>query len=443
MPIVVYPPKPLERKLAKAVFAGELSLVKEALEAGANPKAYLSSWGRSLFLHAVMLEKHDIAEALLAAGADPWSSSQTQDDPEKGKKNCAGWDQRLRHHPYWSERMLALYKEHLDSNPAEKRQDLLAFNLDADQFPREEVYRQLALTHPYALMAGRTAHSKWQVAMASQTPHPMQSVMALEGAPAPRLMVAFLSVLSDSERNRQTYPPLSAWVVQVSPEDRIAFFAGNQEHPGALHVCRKFPNRFQQALWEQAMEDPAIAAALVEQKRLEESLIRGVRLGSKVSLGLLDSAREHGLNLESITYSAEKHDLGCSNTGLVLARPPQSGDNLLDLHLARPDADIAVAVIRRLIKEGCAPSYRTVSLLAQHIHSDQDEKKLLKVFELMWSKGADPEPEGETPIWDLVYQRKGAALGEKTKAAYKQWRLVSHLNSQDKGNEAPARKTRL
>lgn len=442
MPIVVYPSNPLERKLAAAVFAGDLSRVEETLKAGANPNAYLTSWGRSLFLHAVMLEKHGIAEVLLAAGADPWVTSQTQDDPERGKKHCAGWDQRLRHHPYWSERIFALYKQHLDSNPAEKRQDLLAFNLDASQFPLEEAYRHLAMTHPHSLLAGRDLHNKWHVAMASQTPHVMKSVIDQAGAPSPPLMVAFLSILSDTERNRQNYPPLSAWVSYLSPEDRITFFAGNTKHPGALHVCRKFPNRFQQALWEQALEDPALTTALSDQKRLEESLVRGIRMGSKVSLGLLDSARAHGLNVGSIAYSSAKHDLGLP-TNLVLARPPQSGDSLLDLHLARPDSDIAVAVIRRLVKEGCVPSYRTVSLLAQHIHSDQDEKKLLKVFELMWSKGAEPEPEGETPIWDLVYQRKGSVLGEKTKAAYKQWRLVHHLNSHGKANEAPTWRTRL
>lgn len=407
------PPK-ANNKLVKGVIGKNLETVTKALSEGADPNIYLKAWYRSLLVHAVMTDQDAIMQALIEAGADPWRPEETL----ANRYIFPGHTPKLRHHPQWGEICLQRLDERLRM---EERigtvglQHLEAFGCNPLEYPLERRYRDLL---DQRCSTALDKQDWWLAGLQSREPFAMIDAIERKGMPE----VAWVIKTLEKNKVLQSATGILPFIERLSEKQRVRFFVGTESFPGALEALKSHLNMVRAVLWTFAINDPPTVAAMLHEDNLMTFLPLAMHQHANVSTTMLDLAKAQGIKVGEIVYPQRRHSLLPNKPSEDLGM-----GSLLDEHLNRHSRDVSVQVMRRLLQEGCQPTYQTMKLLAFHVCSGPAERKLSKLFETLWDKGADPEPPGERPIWDFLPRDPSTGVGRRLEAAYRQRRMEQVL----------------
>ena len=410
MTYAISSPSKINQKLVKAVIGKNLEGVTQALAEGANPTLYLTSWYRSLLVQSIYTEQDQITKALMDAGANPWH-------PEKtigSQVHFPAHTEKLRLHPQWGEVCLHRLDDRLAKQPIGRPEALLhlkAFTADAHAHPLERRYRDLLNRRFSSLLS---QEDWWQGGLEAQTPYAMQDALDRKGMPEVDWVIQALS----NTKNLQSADGAMPFIERLSPQERVLFFVGTDTTPGVLEALKNHLSVVRDTLWTYALNDPAVAEAMLHEDHLMTFLPLAMHQHASVTTGMLDQAKAQGINLGEISYQQHRQGLMPNDPTEDLGQ-----GSLLDEHLNRRNHGMSVQVVRRLLQEGCQPTYKTLKLLAWHVSSTPMERKLTKLFDTLWDKGADPEPAGERPIWDFFPREASTGVGRRLEAAYRQRRM--------------------
>ncbi len=410
-------PSKANQKLAKAVIGKNQEGVAQALAQGADPNLYLTSWYRSLLVQAVTSGQDAIVQALMEAGADPWRPEQTLGN----RLSFPAHTPKLRHHPQWGETCLHRLGDRLAAEPigrAEALQHLAALSADPQAHPLERRYRDLLDQRFPGLLS---PEDWWRAGLEDRQPFSMADAIERKGLPDLPWVVQTLEKI-EKNKNLQSAAGVLSFIERLSEEQRVRFLVGTPTTAGALETVKNHLSMVRDALWTLAVNDPATVEAMLHEDSLMTFLPLAMHQHASVTMAMLDHAKNQGVRVGEVSYPQHR-------AGLMPNEPTEDlgQGSLLDEHLNRRNHEISVQVIRRLLQEGCPPTYQTMKLLTWHVCSTPAERKLSKLFDTLWDMGADPSPPGKQPIWDFLPRDASTGVGRRLEAAYRQQRMERAL----------------
>lgn len=387
----VTPDTKANRALAKAISSkdGVTEKVQQALANGADPNIFLTSWMQSALGWAAIWKDPSVAQDLIKAGANAWH----QHANAGGRPWYAGWDQRIRHHVELGEVFLEQFAQHLAAGDLDTKtlvSHLSYLTLDPAPYPLENHYRDLINQHGSTLVP---KENWWLTAMEARSPWLMVYALEHKGMPDIKWVIRHTEAIVNLQSSEGLFP----YIERLSDEQRLDFFLGTPQHQGILEATAGKLTNVRDPLWTYAANDPLIAEAMVTGEDATHFLDLAMRQHPSAAIGLLTQAKKNGVAVGDLLFDqTRKSPMGNQfDERFVKA-------SLLDSHLNRHDRNISVKVMQQLLKDGCKPTYTTLSLASWHVTLSGGEKKMGALFEKFLDMGADPEPEGHEPVWDKL-----------------------------------------